>query len=274
MADYACSPLWLPDGDGPVDPEEVGLPAALTAALHVWADAHDSTLDWDNAPAALPMRDAFLRPGEDERHSFEREGHRLWRELRSVLPDREISYRSVLLRRDVTPGSDELLDLLDDAGEVVGVLWRSQSRGVRHKRGVVGFLCNPAGEVFVPRRLESKAWWPGALDFSVGGLAMAGETPEEAFVREVQEELGLRLTEGGFQFLADFSPLSTSLQCFTRVYQVPFEGTPKLAPDEFSGGEWLLPSEVLDRMEAGERVNGDLAEVLRLLASPSNGQTA
>lgn len=157
MADFGCFPLWQSGGEGDLNPAELGLPDELRARLLDWAQAFDSALDMKNAPAPLPMRAAFLQDREDGWHSFEREGHTLWRLLQAARPDLHVTYRSTLLGRDLNPDEDELLDLLDDAGGVRGVLWRSASEGVRHKRGVTAFLRDSRGKVFFPRRAAHKA---------------------------------------------------------------------------------------------------------------------
>lgn len=264
MADHGCFPLWLPGGEGDLNPAALGLPDALTARLLSWAEALESAVELENAPAPLPMRAAFLRDGEDGWHSFEREGHTLWRLLQAARPDLHVTYRSTLLGRDLNPDEDELLDRLNDAGEVRGVLWRSASSGVRHKRGVTAFLRNSRGEVFFPRRAAHKARWPGALDFSAGGLVMAGETFEEGFRRETREELNLDPQDYPWRPLGEFSPWGTRLRCFTGVYEIRSDTTPTFNPQDFSEGMWLSPRQVRALADAGEAVNGDLLEVLRL----------
>ncbi|EYB69447.1 hypothetical protein DEIPH_ctg006orf0012 [Deinococcus phoenicis] len=261
MADYGCFPLWSRGAN--VDPLTLLLPPELTARLLAWADALDSTLNPADPASPLPMRAAFLRDAESEWDSFEREGHTVWRALRAARPDLHVTYHSTLLERAVDPDTDELLDLLNDAGEVIGVVWRSESDGLPHVRGVNAFLRNAAGELFIPRRAAHKARWPGALDFSVGGYVVAGETFNAAFGREAQEELNLDVSALGWRVTANFSPLDTALSSFMRVYEVPFEGTPDLNLQDFSGGEWLPPGEVLRRAGSGEPVKGDLIEVIR-----------
>lgn len=262
MADYECFPLWRPTGEGDLDPATLGLPSALTTRLLAWADAYDSALNRDDPASPLPMRAAFLRDGEDEWHSFEREGHTLWREVQEVRPDLRVRYHSTLPGRVLEPGEDELLDRLDDTGEVVGVIWRSESDGVPYVRGVNAFLRNAAGELFIPRRAPGKARWPDALDFSVGGYVMAGESFDGAFAREAHEELNLDVMALDWRVTANFSPFATGLSSFMRVYEISFEGTPDLNPQDFGGGEWLTPGAVLARAAAGEPVKGDLVEVI------------
>ncbi|GAA5532449.1 NUDIX hydrolase [Deinococcus aluminii] len=260
MADYESFPLWS-RGEN-LDPLTLLLSCELTARLLAWADAYDSTLNRTDPASPLPMRAAFLRDTENEWDSFEREGHTLWRALRAARPDLRVTYHSTLLERAVGPDSDELLDLLDDAGEVIGVVWRSEAEQLPYVRGVNAFLRNAAGELFIPRRAAHKTRWPGALDFSVGGQVVAGETFNDAFKREAREELNLDVDTLGWHVKANFSPFDTTLSSFMRVYEVPFEGTPALNPEDFSSGEWLTPGEVLTRVASGEAVKDDLIEVI------------
>jgi hypothetical protein len=89
MPDYGCSPLWeYLDGDLVDNPSPDGLPLTddLKAALHAWAAAYDRTLNQEYPPDS-----GFASPAEEE--TFEAEGRRLWRELRSQLgPGWEVVY--------------------------------------------------------------------------------------------------------------------------------------------------------------------------------------
>jgi isopentenyldiphosphate isomerase len=269
MADYHCFPLWEEGGDN-IDPATLGLPLALATRLEAWADAFDSTLNMNDPMSPLPMRAGFLGAGEDEDAAFEREGHALWWALRAALPERKVSYFSTLLGRVIDAGDDELLDRLDDSGEITGVLWRSVSDGVKGVRGVNAFFRNSAGQLLFPRRAAHKTRWPGALDFSVGGYTLAGESLDESFVREAREELNVdvaALSEQtlGWRVLADLSPFSTGISCFMRVYEVDMDTLPHLNPDDFSGAEWLTPEQLRARAAADENLKPDLLKVIDLV---------
>ena len=60
-------------------------------------------------------------------------------------------------------------------------------------------LMNERGEMLIQQRSDSVAKWPGTWDLTIGGHVLAGETPEQAAERKVQEELGLQiiLSEAG-----------------------------------------------------------------------------
>ncbi|WP_169389503.1 NUDIX hydrolase [Deinococcus aquatilis] len=269
MADYQCFPLWQHGGDN-IDPSVLALPTELVARLEAWADALDSTLNLADPLSPVPMRATFLRDGENEDAAFEREGHALWWALRAALPGYSISYFSTLLGRLVDAGDDELLDQLDGTGEVTGVLWRSVSDGVRGVRGINAFFRNWAGQLLFPRRAAHKTRWPGALDFSVGGYTLAGESFDDSFVREAREELNVDLTAPaeqtpGWRVLADLSPFETGVSCFMRIYEVDADDLPHLNPDDFSGAEWLTPQQVRERAAQGELLKPDLLKVINLV---------
>lgn len=94
---------------------------------------------------------------------------------------------------------DEKVDIVDDAGRPTGVVaWKSEA----HRRGLPHrcFHCwiagrDDAGEhyLLVQRRAATKDTWPGRLDVTAAGHIAAGEEPLEGGLRELEEELGLRV---------------------------------------------------------------------------------
>ena len=66
---------------------------------------------------------------------------------------------------------------------------------------VLGVIQRPDGKYLITKRVMTKEWAPGWWEVS-GGAAIAGETSEEAVIREIKEETGLDVknAEGGFVF--------------------------------------------------------------------------
>ena len=88
---------------------------------------------------------------------------------------------------------DELLDLVDEEGRVIGSARRSEVHGnpsLLH-RVVHVLVFNSEGHLFLQKRAENKDVQPGRWDTSVGGHVDAGEEPMEAAERELAEELGI-----------------------------------------------------------------------------------
>ncbi len=66
---------------------------------------------------------------------------------------------------------------------------------------VLGAVVRPDGKYLITKRAMDKAWAPGWWEIS-GGAAMAGESSQEAVVREIREETGLDVSgaAGGYVF--------------------------------------------------------------------------
>ncbi|MGT2934637.1 NUDIX hydrolase [Streptococcus castoreus] len=60
-------------------------------------------------------------------------------------------------------------------------------------------LFNDKGEMLIQQRQKDKEGWPSFWDVTVGGSALAGETAQEAAMRELEEELGLSLDLTGMR---------------------------------------------------------------------------
>ncbi len=88
---------------------------------------------------------------------------------------------------------DELLEIVDEQGNVIGRAGRSEIHGNNDllHRVVHLIVTNSAGEILLQKRSAKKDVAPGKWDTSVGGHVDAGEGIEEALRRETEEELGI-----------------------------------------------------------------------------------
>ncbi|MDE7122357.1 MAG: NUDIX hydrolase [Oscillospiraceae bacterium] len=66
---------------------------------------------------------------------------------------------------------------------------------------VLGVICRPDGKFLITQRAMDKHWAAGWWEVSGGGV-MAGESSQQAVLREVLEETGLDVSQaqGGYQF--------------------------------------------------------------------------
>ncbi|MBO7067666.1 MAG: NUDIX domain-containing protein [Bacteroidaceae bacterium] len=94
----------------------------------------------------------------------------------------------------------EIFPLVDREGRVIGSATRGECHsGSKLLHPVVHLhIFNSAGEIYLQKRPEWKDIQPGRWDTAVGGHIDYGETPEDALLREVREELGIT------DFKADF----------------------------------------------------------------------
>lgn len=68
-----------------------------------------------------------------------------------------------------------------------------------YHHGVSIVVVNTTGHVIVQKRSETMYMNPGQLDISCGGFVDHGETPEQSAVRELYEELGIRIHQQQLQ---------------------------------------------------------------------------
>lgn len=99
---------------------------------------------------------------------------------------------------------EEFFDILDENGKKTGQVC---PRSIVHKNGyfhatVHVWVVNESGNVLLQKRSMQKDTHPGLWDISCAGHLSAGDTPLDAAVRELNEELGITIdTPSRFQFL-------------------------------------------------------------------------
>lgn len=92
---------------------------------------------------------------------------------------------------------DELIDILDSNGNFTG---ESCLKSVAHKKGLFHatihvWFYTKNQQVLLQKRASTKKVFPNLWDVSVAGHISAGETILESAIREVNEEIGLKIFE-------------------------------------------------------------------------------
>jgi isopentenyldiphosphate isomerase len=152
---------------------------------------------------------------------------------------------------------DEKVDVLDEFGRPTGeVVWKSEAHrcGLFHRC----FHCWVAGEdadgayLLVQRRAADKDTWPGRLDVTAAGHLQSGEGKLAGGLREIEEELGLRVDPGRLVSLGT-----------RRIEQEITDGYDREFHDVFLILDDTPPLELrLQEVEAVFRIGLDAAEVL------------
>jgi hypothetical protein len=89
MPDYFCYPLWWENSDriGNIDPASLALSAETIEGLNRWATRYDATLNTRDPANSSGFGDRA------EKEEFDREGVRLWLQLRQELKNQyEVVY--------------------------------------------------------------------------------------------------------------------------------------------------------------------------------------
>lgn len=167
------------------------------------------------------------------------------------------------------PEDQEILDLVDDNDVAHGTILRKdiydkQNLHGYYLRAVNAFIMRNDGRIWIPRRTADKKIAPNGLDFSMGEHVMSGETYEQALARGFEEELNMTIDVSQLLMFYRSSPKADDYY-FNQNYLYVIEVEPKYNPSDFVGAEWLLPKDVLDRMQLGELGKRTLVPVIEAL---------
>ena len=120
------------------------------------------------------------------------------------------------------PSPDEMIDIVDKQNQVV----RRDSKHAAHRHGwlhrtVLAAVRDPDGNIVLVRQASDRQD-PGQFVVPVGGHVKAGETSEQALLREAQEEIGLPGVEHIFldQFIYDRKVIGRHENHLFIVFQI------------------------------------------------------
>lgn len=141
----------------------------------------------------------------------------------------------------------EIFDIVDEDDKVVGRGSREECHkmGLIH-RSVMFFVFNEEGRVLVTKRTKTKDFFPEYWSIVLGGHVRTNESYEEAVIREVEEELGLKLTPF---FIAFFKKRIPEERENVKVYGVITNEEPVLNKEELEEGEFLGLDELKDLLK-------------------------
>lgn len=102
----------------------------------------------------------------------------------------------------------ELLDVVDQNGMPTGEIVsreKAHAEGIRHRTSHVWLLRTHGGktQILLQKRCESKDSWPGCYDISSAGHIPAGVDFLPSAIRELQEELGVKVNPDALVFCGD-----------------------------------------------------------------------
>ena len=162
------------------------------------------------------------------------------------------------------PVSQELLDVVDENDQVIGVKTRGEihAQGLMH-RSVHILVFNRNAELFIQKRSMSKDNEPGLWDSSAAGHVDSGEDYHGCAIRELGEELGIEVnTPLDELFRLPASSITGMEHCI--VYRCINDGPFVLQVEEIDEGNWTSMSEMDRRVAESDPV---LTRVLKYIWS-------
>lgn len=147
-------------------------------------------------------------------------------------------------------GADEWFDVVNDRDEVIGRATRREvhTTGLWH-RAVHVLVFDPTGRVFLQKRSMLKDLSPGLWDSSCSGHLDSGEDYDTAAVRELFEEIGIKITAAPDRWFRIEACEQTGWE-FVWIYRMRHDGPLTLDPAEIQYGEWVAPAEISARVIA------------------------
>ncbi|RFU87249.1 NUDIX domain-containing protein [Streptomyces triticagri] len=152
--------------------------------------------------------------------------------------------------------AEEIIDVVDEEDRVTGQSPRGEAYrlGLRHRCAFV-LVTDPEGRIFVHRRTPTKQVFPSRYDMFVGGVVGAGESYDEAALREAGEELGvtgLPQPTGLFKFLYESESGTGSgsgrHSWWSYVYEVRCEVPVRPQVEEIDWYAFLTEQELAQRL--------------------------
>lgn len=148
------------------------------------------------------------------------------------------------LRHYKTYMAEDIFDIVNERDEVIGRKPRSEvhARGLLH-RAIHVMVFNSRGEIFLQKRSLTKDRQPGVWDSSCSGHVDAGEDYDQTAVRELREEIGLKLSAPPEKLFKINACPDTDAE-FVWVYRCENDGPFRLHPEEIETGGWFAPERV------------------------------
>lgn len=153
----------------------------------------------------------------------------------------------------------EMLDLVDENDLVYDTKSRAEiyEKGLNYVRTADAMIVNSKGQFWIPIRTANKAIAPNGFDIGVGGHVEHGETYDQAFRKEVQEEADWDIDQLNWERVGKFGP-NDGFPIYTMLYLIHSDIAPKLNHDDFVSAEWLYPDEIRQKVADGHPAKGNL----------------
>jgi len=143
---------------------------------------------------------------------------------------------------------EELFDVVSDGDEVIGRATRKEAHTLGHiHRSVLFFIFDGEGRVFVSQRADNKEFYPGYWSIVFGGHVNSGESYEDAVLRELEEEAGIREKPafmGSFKKRFDEKDKEN-----VRVYAIVTGRALAVDPGEIKQGSYMTIAELEKKLK-------------------------
>lgn len=152
---------------------------------------------------------------------------------------------------------DELVEVLTEEGKPVGEKiskFTAHKQGICHGISAVALIDN-SGRLLIQKRAKTKKEEPNKWDLSGAGHIDVDETPEETAVREIYEELGIKVEEDELKLIGTYL---NKIKLNTKIHINHFTYLFIIQKDISIGNIVIQKSEVSDIMFVDKKKYIDL----------------
>jgi len=140
---------------------------------------------------------------------------------------------------------DDLIDVVDDNDQIIDTKTKKEiMEKVLPHRGVNIILLNSKNEIYVHQRSFDKKAYPGYWAIFFGGFVDSGENHEEAALRELEEESGIKADN--LEFLKYFRYQTKNDDWFGKLYKLISDKPVKIQEEEIEKGFFIHLSKLDD----------------------------
>jgi len=156
----------------------------------------------------------------------------------------------------------EIFDVVDEDDNVIGQATRKEihDKKLIH-RAVYFFILDKKGRIFVTQRTKNKEFFKEYWSVALGGHLKAGETYDEAVVREVKEEANI--DDKPF-YMGSFKVRIPEEDENIRVYGFVTDKKPELDSFELKQGMFLTREEMKEKIKK-EKFLPETKDLLKIL---------
>ncbi len=156
----------------------------------------------------------------------------------------------------------EYMDVVDENDKVIKTVEKEQIylKQLLHRICHV-LIFNSQGKLLLQKRSSSVSYLPGYWSTSVGGHVDAGETPEQAAIREMKEELGINKK---IKFVKKYLWDSTDeigLRKFLYIYRFNFDDGFTIDKKAISKIEFFSINKIKEIIRNNDKMHPELVSI-------------
>ena len=155
----------------------------------------------------------------------------------------------------------EMMDIVNENDQVLGSTSREEIYAKQHYHRIAHVIIfNNKKEMALQLRSKTISFCPGHWTTAVGGHVQAGETYEDAALREYKEELG---TTSKLKFIAKDYYAPPERKKFLGIFETTYNGPFKLEKGKVDKVEYFSLKKIQEMLDSGEKFHPELTFILK-----------